>query len=280
MNSDQAQSAGRTGSGEAITQFELDELEGGLVDLASSPEAWLAASVEVKRRLLDVADGVGPVAREIIEHVRRLGRARTVTFVGPSSINEAHFEVRLAAGAGAASLVGNTYEKEHTLEGRAMQENRGFLGTAEDSCSHHLDLEAPEPVGSLLAVPLDGPEEMRGAIVASRGVGQARFSLSELVMTQDFARQSSIALQLAHGQVIQEQLHFREQHDAKVRRVHDDLIQDLFALGVTLESLRRSVDPPTQGLDAGPVWRQVSDRIDGLIRQLRGLLVALPDPDD
>ena len=51
----------------------------------------------------------------------------------------------------------------------AMQENRGFISSAQDAFCRHLHTETEEPAGSLLAEPRVGPEEMHGAIVASRG---------------------------------------------------------------------------------------------------------------
>ncbi|SDR74373.1 Histidine kinase [Friedmanniella luteola] len=246
---------------------------------SSTREAWLEASVELGAQLLHVEDAVVPVVRAVVEHVSRLVRARTVTFVGPSKIDEGHFEVRLAVGAGADDLMGKTYTKTGTLEGRTMQENRGFVGSAGTSHCHHQDTRDEQPAGPLLAVPLDGPGGMRGAIVASRWAGQAAFSEFDLAMAQDFARQSSIALRLAQGQASSEQLRFHEQREAELHQLHDDLIQQLFGLGVTLESLRKQAGTPAGQPAPGPRWDQATGQIDGLIAQLRATLTAAPDAD-
>ena len=50
---------------------------------SSTREAWLEASVDLTAQLLHVEDGVGPVVGSVVHHVRRLVRARTVTFVAP-----------------------------------------------------------------------------------------------------------------------------------------------------------------------------------------------------
>jgi nitrate/nitrite-specific signal transduction histidine kinase len=252
---------------------------GGADGSASTRGAWLDASVELSAQLLHAEDAVVPVVQAVVDHVCRLVQARTVTFVGPSKVDESHFEVGLGTGAGAADLMGKTYAKLGTLEGRTMQENRGFLGVAGTSHCHHEDTRAEQPAGPLLAVPLDGPDGMRGAIVASRWAGQLPFSEFDLAMAQDFARQSSIALRLVQGQASSEQLRFHEERDAELRRLHDDLIQQLFGLGVTLESLRKA--GTTAGEPAsGPGWDQAAGQIDAVIAQLRATLTAAPDPDD
>lgn len=254
---------------------------GPAVESTAGRLAWLEASVDVGQQLLSLGRGVGPVAQDIIEHVRRLSHARTVTFVGPSRSDEDQFEVRLATGVGAANLLNRSYDKGSTLEGRAMQENRGFLSTTHDHYSHHLDADRDEPAGPLLAVSFDGPEDEQGAIIASRGRGQEPFSEADLAMAGNFARQCGIALRLVDAQASREQLRFREQRDAETRLLHDDLIQQLFGLGVTLESYRNGdraapgTSPQEQDL-----WRQASSQIDAIISQLRSTLTAAPDPEN
>lgn len=282
MIADRPPSPASPETGDSATR-EPQPAEGGpVVESTAGRLAWLEATVDVSQQLLSLTRGVGPVAQDIIEHVRRLSQARTVTLVGPSRVDEVQFEVRLATGAGASNLVGNSYDKANTLEGRAMQENRGFLSTAQDSYCHHLDAGAAEPAGPLLAVPFDGPEAEEGAIVASRGESQAQFSEAELAMAGDFAHQCSIALQLVDAQASREQLRFREQRDAETRLLHDDLIQQLFGLGVTLKSLgtslRATVDtaPHPQSQD---LWQQASSQINAIISQLRSTLTASPGPD-
>jgi nitrate/nitrite-specific signal transduction histidine kinase len=237
---------------------------------------WLEALVEVSQQLLSMTEGAAPVAQRIIEHVHQLSRARTVTFVGPSRVNEAHFEVRLATGAGAEHLIGTSYDKARTLEGRALQENRGFLSTAQSHYSHHVDAATEEPAGPLLVVPFDGSEGEQGAIVASRAANEALFSSAELAMAEAFARQCSIALQLADVQASREQLRFRQQRDAETRLLHDDLIQQLFSLGVTLDLLRTTAatPPQPQGLE---LWHQATGLIDAVISQLRSTLTSTPE---
>lgn len=271
------------GTGDSATRDPQGSEGDPVVESTAGRLAWLETLADVSQQLLRLNRGVGPVAQDIIEHVRRLSHAQTVTFVGPSSVNEARFEVRLATGAGARNLVKNSYDKANTLAGRAMQENRGFLSTAQDIYCHHLDAGSGEPPGPLLAVPFHGPDDEQGAIVASRGKSQAPFSEAELAMAGDFARQCSIALQLADAQASHEQLHFREQHDAETQLLHDDLIQQLFGLGVTLTSLRTSLpatvdtSPQPHGQD---FWQQASGQIDSIISQLRSTLTSSPGLDD
>lgn len=255
---------------------------GPTVDSTAGRLAWLEATVDVGQQLLSLGRGVGPVAQDIIEHIRRLSHARTVTFVGPSRSDDARFDVRLATGDGAASLLSRSYDKVSTFEGRAMRERRGFLSTAQDHYSHHLDADTDQPAGPLLVVPFDGAEDEQGAIVASRGRGQKPFSEADLAMAGNFARHCGIALRLIDAQASREQLRYREQRDAETQLLHDDLIQQLFGLGVTLDSHRGSRGAAADTATASPsqdLWQQASGQIDAIISQLRTTLTAPADPD-
>ena len=283
MIADDLPSSASPSDGDGAARESRTASGGATIEPTAGHLAWPEALIDVSQQLLSLTRGVGPVAQDIVEHIYRLSQARTVTLVGPSRADEAQFEVRLATGVGAANLLGRSYDKARTLEGRAMQENRNSLSTAQDGYCHHLDAGVDEPAGPLLVVAFHGPEDEQGAIVASRGRSQPHFTKAELGMAEDFARQCSIALRLVDAQASREQLRFSEQRDAETRQLHDDLIQQLFGLGSTLTSLNNSLPAPVttapqpEGQD---LWQQAASQINAIISQLRSTLTTAPAPDD
>lgn len=238
-------------------------------------EAWLAASVGIGQQVLDPSQGVRSVVQDILDHVLQLSRAQTVTFIGPSQVGDDEFEVRVAAGLGAESLLRRHYLKRDTLEGRAMQENCGLLATAPHSSSHHQHADAGQPVGPLLAVPFTSPGDEEGALVASRAADQPGFDDTELAMTEDFARHASVILQLTEAQATRDLLRHRERHDGQTRQLHDDLIQDLFSLGITLQSLDAD---STISSTQRAVLHGATQQIDAAIARLRASLTTAAGP--
>ena len=241
------------------------------LEAAAAREAWLVAAGDITQQLLRLTDDVATVAQHIVDHVLRLSGARTVTLVGPSPRDESHFEVRLAAGAGAEQLLGRTHAKAGTYAGRAMETDEGLLLAAGELYSHHTDVELDHPLQSIIAVPLTGADDLRGALVASRRTDQPRFTPFDLALVEAFARQSSLALQLADSRAAQDQLRFQERGEATARRLHDEVIQRLFSVGASIRA--RSAGDGAVGRD----WQPVLDTLDDTIVELRASITSVPD---
>ena len=240
-------------------------------------QGWLDASATVRRQLLTLSVEPRVVATAILESVCRLTEARTVTLVGPTLLAETHFQVRAVAGAGAAELLNRRYAKAGSLAGEAMERNVGLLTDAQQRYCHHTDVLGPG-VGSVIVVPFDGVDQTRGAIVASRDGSAPPFTPLQLVLTEDFARQSSLTLDLADSQAARQQLRERELQDEALRAWQDDLIQRLFGLGVAIQALRAEADESRESPVQVAGWRRVGEEVDAVIAELRERLTAAPDP--
>jgi len=239
-------------------------------------QGWLDASAAVRRQLLTLSDEPRVVAAGILEAVRRLTDARTVTLVGPSPLLEKNFQVRMAAGVGAPELLLRRYPKAGSLAGEAMERNVGLLTNAQERYCHHSDVLGGD-VGSVIVVPFEGVDHTRGAILASRAGAAPPFTPIQLALTEDFARQSSLALELADSHAARQQLRDREGQDEAARAWQDDLIQRLFGLGVAIQALRAEADPGHETPEQSAGWARVGDEVDAVIAELRERLTSDPD---
>jgi len=245
---------------------------------------WLDASAVVNRQLLQSSSSVMVLVQEIADHVLKLcdGRSLTITVVSPD--DPALLEVRVAAGVGAARLLGRTLPKMGSLAGSAMDDNRGQLDAAGDLYSPQVFAPSSAISPPVMAVPIHSAGgQPRGAIVVHRRPDQPPFDATDLSMAEDFARQTSLALELAEKRTVHDQLQERRKHDESAHTLHDGLLQRLFSIGMTVQSaeadLRQGEESPSVR-QAESHLAQVVEDLNETIRQLRASLRTPSSPDD
>jgi signal transduction histidine kinase len=132
--------------------------------------------------------------------------------------------------------------------------------------------------GPAVAVPLANRGATLGALMVARAIGGEPFSDEAAVVTESFARQAALALQLAESQRAERRLARLEDRERIAVDLQDNLIQRLFAIGMLMETVGRRLD--------SPVLREKLDRaaheLDATIKQTRETIQALQafaDPD-
>jgi signal transduction histidine kinase len=126
-------------------------------------------------------------------------------------------------------------------------------------------------LGPAMVVPLSGLEGVRGVLVVGRTPGRRAFEPSEVDMATTFASHASIALELADARREAQRLDMFEDRARIARDLHDHVIQQLFAAGMSLQaSLPRVGDGR-----AGESIDRVVDIIDDAIRQIRASVFQL-----
>lgn len=235
--------------------------------------AWLDASASVSRELLR-SSGLMGVAQGIADHVLEFSGGCSVTILVLSPDDPALFEVRIAAGAGAAELVDHTLRTGGSMAGAAMHHDRGQLGMT-------ADVGPGEPrtgsTGSrpVLAVPIHSGGRPCGAIVVHRDPGRPAFDAAALTMVEEFARQTSLALELASRRSEQGWRQERTERDRSEHVLYDSLLQRLFSIGMTVQSaeavLRQGENSPTARQAREHLARAVDD-LDVVIRDIRDVL--------
>src|SRR3954470_4328841 len=131
-------------------------------------------------------------------------------------------------------------------------------------------------VGPALYFPLGSAENAVGTLVVARIGDKPAFGPETLRLVDTFAGQAAIALRLGVAAGEREQLAILGDRDRIARDLHDLVIQRLFAVGLQLQGMQRTLDATAQAR----VTRAVED-IDATIQDLRNAIFELHrDPED
>jgi signal transduction histidine kinase len=235
-------------------------------------QEWLRASGEISRQLLDPEAEYSETLHRIVTSVKRLASADVVTLVRPTDDDPSHLEVVVATGAAERELVGLRYPKHDSVAWRAMQQGYGVRLEAVDQLpAVYLHLRPYVPVSQAMALPLRDETGPRGAIIAGRITPHTPFTDADLDMAEAFAGQAAIALELSDARADQQRLGVLVDRWRIAGDLHDHVIQQLFATGLSLQSIAATVNDK---IIAQRLTRTV-DELDETIQQIRSTIFAL-----
>jgi signal transduction histidine kinase len=120
-------------------------------------------------------------------------------------------------------------------------------------------------------VPLVGSKGVRGVLFAGRRRGRRRYTDDDLEMAKTFATHTSLALELSEARQDQERMALLEDRTRIARDLHDHVIQQLFAAGMTVQGVISGMggDPRAVVLD------KVVDTLDEAVKQVRTSIFQL-----
>ncbi|QIK67238.1 GAF domain-containing protein [Nocardioides sp. HDW12B] len=124
---------------------------------------------------------------------------------------------------------------------------------------------------ALVVVPLVGSRERRDVLVVSRAPGERGFATGDVATALTFAGHVSLALEVATRQRDQERIQLLEERARIARDLHDHVIQQLFAAGMTVQGVTASLGdgPQAELLD------RVVDLVDDAVGQIRTSIFQL-----
>jgi signal transduction histidine kinase len=124
-----------------------------------------------------------------------------------------------------------------------------------------------------MVLPLAGADATRGALVVGRVTGGRQFSQTDLDLATTFANQAAVALELSESRQDKERMQLFEDRDRIARDLHDHVIQQLFASGLTLQGISMGMADQTRAdrID------KVVDSLDLAIQQIRNSIFELRD---
>lgn len=230
----------------------------------------LEAVIEVTRQLLagaSLEDTIALTLRRARELVDAAG-AWLVMPSGPDALS-----IRAASGLGEADLVGIELSASTSRSARVLA--TGELHIVDDMS---VATNVPAPAGGLrlgpgVYVPLGAEDEPIGVLVTARRRGEPAFAKSELDLVRIFSAAVAVALTLGETRHELERLRLVEEDERIARDLHDTIVQRAFAVGMSLEAVRR--------LANGPVLDRIDAAVDGLdemIRELRNAIFHLSHP--
>ena len=228
---------------------------------------WLDASSELTPLLLSGQPGQPDML--ITQRAAAAAEADFATLAAPYGADQVI--VTGATGVMAANLMDRTAPLAESLAGQAILTGKPSLVTG---ARRKAATDAPgTDTGPLMIVPLAAGQQARGALMLGRLAGRPGFTETDLDMAASFAGHAVVALELARARADQIALAQMEDHDRIAGDLHDHVIQELFALGMTLQSHATRVDPATAERINGYV-----DTLDEVITKIRTSIFGLRKP--
>lgn len=241
---------------------------------AERREHWLRAGQDITTMLLEGAD-----EESALEHVARTARevagADTAALALPGLGGELYIE--LADGHDADVLTGLVMPRG----GRAwtvLEEGCGLL-TPSLSASRTVKNEEMRAFGPAMFAPLHSSGRGVGVLVLLRRIGGTPFDESDLATAESFASQAALAYVLAEARHAQDVAALLDERERIARDLHDLAIQQLFATGMQLETVRRRAARGVDAHELTSIVEEALDNVDSSVRQIRQIVYALRDPD-
>jgi signal transduction histidine kinase len=99
-------------------------------------------------------------------------------------------------------------------------------------------------IGPAMVVPLAAGGQVRGALSFYRAAGGRAFTPAEVDMAATFANQAALAMELMDSRADHVRLAVLESRERIAEDLHDHVIQELFATGMSLQALTGRLDRP------------------------------------
>lgn len=233
---------------------------------------WLQATLGVTRSLLGSA-GEEPLAT-VARAIRSVSQSDFALVILPAAGDT--LMVEIAAGDGTEHLPGYTYPRAGSVSGEVLQ--TGEVVLVPDARTHPMNLAVRAlareiDVGPLMFVPLVGHNGARGVLAVGRHHSRRPFHNSDVEPALAFANHATLALELADGRRYQQRMNALEGRDRIAGELHDQVLQRLFATGMSMQAVAGAVSAPH------------ADRIQELIRAtdetivcIRSMIQNLYDP--
>jgi signal transduction histidine kinase len=254
-----------------------------LVERAEHRRAWAQAGTDIATALLSGADP-DTVLRSIGERVAGLASADAAAVLVPREDDDALTIV---------VAVGPDKEEVDSIEGVRIPVLDTQLGAARRPDVPWVvdDVRAPvsgsrrAPVvgevvrhfGPALFIPLGGSPAL-GTVVVLRLRDREPFAPDTLELAAAFAAQASVALELGRSQQRERRLQVQADRDRIARDLHDHVVQRIFATGLALDRVSRSLEEEYPETAAALAERV--DELDGTIARIRSAIFELHEADD
>jgi signal transduction histidine kinase len=241
-----------------------------LYDEARRQQRWLRASADITQRLLS-GDEPRQVLSLVIQEALEISAADLVVLALPAG-NGTRLIIEHATGDGAEEALGLRLPVTSSLSGLVLRSGKPI--TVEDFAQdERAALTAREHLhlGPAVVVPLGGPGNVRGILTAGRRPGSRPLSAPAVEVLINFAAQAGVGLELAERRKDTERFAIFEDRERIARDLHDQVIQRLYATGMSLEGVSARIGDPASR-------RRVSDAVDALdetIKEIRSAIFSL-----
>ena len=233
---------------------------------ARRQQQWLTANAEVTQMLMSDAQPQA-VLELITRQALEMAGADLVVLALPAG--EDQLIIEHAAGAGADDAVGLILRTKGSASGLVMASG---VPLAIEDFSHDQRVAVVTRerlnLGPAVVFPLGPPGGVRGVMTAGRLSGSMPLSPRAVEMVTTFAAQAGIGLELAEHRRDSQRLALFADRDRIARDLHDQVIQRLFATGMSLQGA-------VGRMPAGDAAQRVHTSIDALDETIKDIRSAI-----
>ncbi len=227
----------------------------------------LNAVNEITQHLLSGAP-MGEILSLVAHSARVLCNSDAAWIVTPG---REQFEIVSVDGKGTELLLGVALSADTSRSAEVMRSGTPDviedLSSADNVPPGVVDLD----LGPGLYVPFVANERQLGTLVLGRRHGRSSYVPLEVAFARVFSGAAATAIELGTVRSELDRLSIVAEDERIARDLHDSVIQDLFALGMTLQAVGSSVP----GV-AGERISGVVESLDDVIRQIRNTIFRLP----
>ncbi|HEV2536647.1 MAG TPA: GAF domain-containing protein [Streptosporangiaceae bacterium] len=236
------------------------------------------AESEQRRRWLDASAELAPLllsGKAVQPHalITQLAAAAADADFGTLAVPHGADQIIVTSVTGelAAGMMNQAEALADSLAGQAIRTGKPSLVTGARREPVAAALGAG--TGPLIVVPLAAGEQVRGALMLGRLAERPGYTETDLGMAASFAGHAAMAMELAQARADQISLAQAEDHDRIAGDLHDHVIQELFALGMTLQGHAARTDPAT-----AERVNSCADTVDEIIKKIRTSIFGLHQP--
>jgi len=242
-----------------------------LYEEARRQQRWVQASAEVTTDLLS-GQAVAAVLTTLTRQALVLSGADIVTLEVPDDEGQ-RLTVTNAEGDGADRVRGLVIPVAESLGKTVLAtgEPLTVLDVASEQGTTQAVRAAMAHIGHVVMFPVGPAGNVRGILVVGRRAGGPPFAPGATALVASFAAQAGVALELATRRAEAERLSVFEDRDRIARDLHDQVIQRLYATGMSLEGTMPLVTRP----EVKDRVRNAVDAMDDTIKVIRASIFAL-----
>ncbi|MBO0787890.1 MAG: GAF domain-containing protein [Actinobacteria bacterium] len=242
-----------------------------LYEDAQRRQRWQQASSDLTTRLLS-GDEPAAVLAEVTRQARELSGADLAVLAVPEQ-DKRRLMIACAEGEGADAARGLVLPADRSLAGRVLGSGQRLrvADFAADDRTAEVARTAMGHIGPAVVFPLGAAGDARGVLTIGRRHGALSFPQAAADVAASFAAQAGVVLELAERRRDIERLSVYADRDRIARDLHDQVIQRLYATGMSLQGIIPILARP----EAPGRIQDSIDALDDTIHNIRATIFAL-----
>lgn len=228
----------------------------------------LHAVNEITRRLLagSQMDDILPL---VVESARLLSHSAAAWIVTP--MTDRQFEIVAVDGPGTNRLLGGRVSAATSRSAQVMRSGTSEVIADLSRATNVPDGMTELDLGPGLYVPFVADNGRLGTLVLGRARGESTFKPIDVAFAELFASSAATAIVMGSVRAEVERLKIVAEDERIARDMHDTVIQELFAIGMSLQAASVALTGPVGDRVAAAV-----EGLDGVIGQIRNTIFRLP----